>query len=403
MKHIDQVKYGKRLLEHLRLQTTDLADAVYQHNVSDYTSTRQLEDEKAKLFKGFPIFIGFSTDLKNPGDYLTDTFVGIPVLVVRAKDGSLKAFLNMCSHRAAPVASGCGKGARRFICPYHGWAYDAEGRFLKLSMEAGFVDLDKSKLDLQPLPVEEKHGLMWMGLKPGAMTKVDSLLNGLESDFAAYGFEGYHHYKTIVMQKNLNWKLVIDTFLENYHLQVLHGKTIGGAIISHLQLVDAYGACERLIQARRNFEELLKIPEADWDFIKRTAITYVLFPNTFFIMQSDHVEMWRSFPDGNDPGKSTIYFDVYVPEPAESESARRYWDKNIDYGVSIVLGEDFPLGEKSQVAFNSGVRPSITFGRNEPGLINYHQAIKRALGYPPDSVPRVRGEAVTVEEVDTNS
>jgi phenylpropionate dioxygenase-like ring-hydroxylating dioxygenase large terminal subunit len=384
MEYSDQIQCARRLLRHIESETTDLADAAYPHNVSDYTCRMQLQNEKTKLFRAYPIFIGFGSDLANTGDYLTETYAGVPVLVVRARDGTLKAFLNMCSHRAAPVASGCGKGARRFICPYHGWAYDAEGHFLKMSMEEGFVDLDKATLDLQALPIQEKYGLIWIGLTPGNAVDVDRLLNGLESDFAAYGFEKYHHYKTMVMHKQLNWKLVIDTFLENYHLRVLHGKSIGTAIVSHLQLVDSYGECERLIQARSSFADIKSLPESEWSFIKHTAITYVLFPNTFFIMQSDHVEIWRSYPDTDDPNCSKIYFDVYVPEPAVSEKASQYWDKNIDYGVKIVLGEDFPLGERSQQNFNSGSRQLITFGRNEPGLINFHKAIKRSLGIDTD-------------------
>lgn len=381
MEHSEQVSCAHRLLGNIANNRTDMADGIFHHDVSDYTSPDQLKEEKEKLFRGFPIFIGFSTDLPNPGDYLTDNFAGVPVLVCRAKDGSLKAFLNMCAHRAAPVASGCGKGARRFICPYHGWAYDAEGKFLKRTMDECFEGMNPESLDLRPLPAAEKYGLMWIGLKPGVKVDIDDLLQGVKSDFAAYGYEKYVHYRTMTMHKNMNWKIVLDTFLENYHLQVLHRATIGGAILSHLQLSDAFGNCNRLIQARSTFVDAMRqTPESEWDLVKHTAITYTLFPNTFFIMQSDHVEIWRSFPDSENPGTTKIYFDVYIPEPAETEKAKKYWDKNIDYGVSIVLGEDFPLSEKNQANFNSGLRQHVTFGRNEPGLINYHRAINRALG-----------------------
>lgn len=381
MEHSEQVACAHRLLSNIESGKTDMVDSIHRHDVHDYTSPEQLREEKEKLFKGYPIFIGFSTELPNPGDYLTETYVGVPVLVVRAQDGGLKAFLNMCSHRAAPVASGCGKGAKRFICPYHGWAYNAEGQFLKMSMEEGFCQLDKTTLDLKPLAVREKYGMMWLSLKAGQSFEIDDLLQDFKSDFAAYGYDQYVHYRTMVMHKNMNWKMVIDTFLENYHLQVLHRNTIGSAILSHLQLVDRSGDCIRLIQARNTFAEAMKqTPESEWDLVKYSAITYTLFPNTFFIMQSDHVEIWRSFPDTDDPNTTKIYFDVYIPQPAETEKAKKYWDKNIDYGVSIVLGEDFPLSERSQVAFRSGEREFITFGRNEPGLIYYHTAINKALG-----------------------
>jgi len=381
MDHAEQVRCAHRLLDNIKNSKTDMADSIYLHPVSDYTSKPQLLEEKQKVFMEYPIFVGFSSELPNPGDYLTDTFAGVPVLVIRGKDGTLQAFLNICRHRAAPVATGSGKCAKRFICPYHGWAYGTDGKFIRMSMEEGFTELDKSQLNLRPLAAQEKYGLMWISLNPEKGVDIDGLLQDFKSDFAAYGFENYHHYKTIPMQKSMNWKMVIDTFLENYHLKVLHRDTIGGAILSDLQLVDASGNCERLIQARSGFvDHTEQAPESNWDLVRHSAITYVLFPNTFFIMQSDHVEIWRSFPDGDNANSSKIYFDVYVPEPAETEKARRYWDKNIDYGVSIVLGEDFPLSERSQANFGSGLVSTITFGRNEPGLINYHTAINRALG-----------------------
>lgn len=381
MQHAEQVRCSHRLLDNIKNARTDMAPAMFRHPVSDYTSHSQLQDEKAKLFKEQPVFVGFSSDLPGPGDYMTDTLIGVPVLIIRGQDGGLKAFVNMCSHRGAPVANGKGKGAKRFICPYHGWAYDAGGKFLRMTMESGFADMDPCTLGLRPLPAQEKYGLMWIGLHPETQVDVDHLLRDFKSDFASYGFESYHHYKTIPMHKRMNWKMVIDTFLENYHLKVLHKNSIAGAILSDLQIVDASGSCERLIQARSGFvTHTEQTPETEWDLIKHSAITYVLFPNTFFIMQSDHVEIWRSFPDGDNPDSSQIFFDVYVPQPAVTEKAQRYWDKNIDYGIAIVLDEDFPLSEKSQAAFACGLVSDITFGRNEPGLINYHKAINRALG-----------------------
>lgn len=379
----DQLSCARRLFEHVEADSTDMLDEPYLHNLSDYTSVEQLKLERKHLFRGFPLFIGFSSEVAEPGSYKAGVYDGVPVLVSRAQDGRLKAFLNMCSHRAAPVVEeGCGS-RRRFVCPYHGWTYDGDGKLCGMSMKEGFPCQEQRGLDLEPLPVQEKYGLIWIGLNPSLSFDVDELLGDFREDFKAYPFESYVHYKTIEMKKNMNWKMVIDTFLENYHLRVLHRNTIGDAILSHVQLVDPSGVCERLIQARKSFASTIKSkPEAEWDFIKHTAITYVLFPNTFFIMQSDHVEIWRSYPDKDNPGASIICFDVYIPEPATTEKARNYWDKNINYGIAIVLDEDFTLGERSQGAFMSGVREHITFGRNEPGLVHYHKAIKRSIGYP---------------------
>lgn len=382
MQRSDQIDCAKRLIAHLENDSTDMAAMPAIQYSANYTSPEVFADEKEAIYKGFPLLIGFSTDFANPGDYISETFVGVPVLVVRDQEGVLRAFLNMCSHRAAPVAMDCGKGARGFVCPFHGWSYDTQGKLRGVPHQEGFQPIDKTKLGLKPLPIQEKYGLVWLGLTPGDAFEIDDHLDGLKADFAAYGYESYVHYRTMVVQKNMNWKLVLDTFLENYHLRTLHKNTIGDAILSFVQLADAVGDNLRLIQARNTFKDMAALPEEEWNFYKHTAIVYLLFPNTLFIHQSDHVEIWRSFPDSDNPGSSKVYFDVYIPEPAETEKAKRYWDKNIDYGVSIVLGEDFVLGEAIQTGFESGMMETVTFGRNESGLINYHEAINRALNGP---------------------
>ena len=379
MDRSDQLRCARRLLGHVENRGTDKEKSIYFQDVSKYTSRDRLEGEKKSILKKYPLLIGFSNDIASAGDYIAEDFVGTPVLVVRAKDGSLKAFLNMCSHRGACVASGKGEGARGFVCPYHGWVYNTDGDLVTLPHKEDFSPLSKAELSLQKLPVQEKYGMIWLGLTPGQTFDIDDHLDEFARDFRAFGYEKYHHFKTLEITRNMNWKMVIDTFLENYHLRTLHKNTIGDSILSYTQLSDAAGKNQRLIQARKNFAELRQIEETEWDFLKRTAIAYVLFPNTLFIHQSDHVEIWRSFPDGDDPKRSRIFFDFYVPEPPESEKAQRYWQKNLDYGVSIVLDEDFVLGERNQANYVSGEREHLIFGQNESGLTRYHTAMDEAL------------------------
>lgn len=377
MEKSDQIGLAKRLLNHVEQRTTDMADALRIQSVEGYTSPQWLAREKAAIFKKFPLFAGFGSDVPNPGDYKADNFAGTPVLLVRGEDGILRAFLNSCSHRAAPIAEGCGSDARGFVCPYHAWVYSATGALVRMPGKDGFAGLNKAEFGLKRLPLREKHGLIWLSLTPGAEFEVDDHLDAFARDFAAYGYAPYQHYHRTELTRRMNWKLVMDTFLENYHLSTLHRATIGDKIQSYVQLADTAGTNLRVIQARKGYADIRNQPESEWDFLKRTAIAYLLFPNTLFIHQSDHVEIWRSYPDGDDPDASIIHFDVYIPEPAATEKARRYWDRNIEYGISIVLGEDFVLGEKCQAAFHE--RDAVIYGRNESGLIHYHSVVERVL------------------------
>jgi phenylpropionate dioxygenase-like ring-hydroxylating dioxygenase large terminal subunit len=205
------------------------------------------------------------------------------------------------------------------------------------------------------------------------------MLSGAQRDMAAYKLDAYHHYKTRVLHQKINWKIVVDTFLETYHLQFLHRKTVDPILYSNMTTFDAFGRNLRMIAARRTIGELRALPEAEWNLIPYTAIIYVLFPNTVFIMQGDHVETWHVFPDGDSTDNSIMYISLYTPEKAETDSARRHWDRNMALLLATVEDEDFPLSEGIQRGFYSGAQDAILFGRNEPSLQHFHKSVKAAL------------------------
>ena len=119
-------------------------------------------------------------------------------------------------------------------------------------------------------------------------------------------------------------------------------------------------------------------PEADWDVYYHTAIVYVLFPNTVFIFQRDHVESWHMFP-GEQPDRCSMYVSLYIPEPVTSDSAKRHWDNNFNLLMATVELQDFPTCEGMQRGFLSGAQDAIVFGRNEPALQHFHRSVTAAL------------------------
>ena len=151
------------------------------------------------------------------------------------------------------------------------------------------------------IPVAERHGLIWVQATPGADLDVDQLLGGLGPEMASYNLDSYSHYKTETLTKDMNWKLVIDTFLETWHVATLHRETVGPIFQPNVNVFDAFGRNGRLIIPRRTMMELKSQPESGWDFLKHSAIVYTLFPNALLVWQGDHFETWRSFPVGDAP------------------------------------------------------------------------------------------------------
>ena len=380
MKRQTQLELARVLQAHVKNGSTALAPAVFRNPVAAYSDAGRAQLEREKLFLGQPLFAGLSCRLPEAGDYFAEEIAGVPVLLVRGRDAKLRAFANICRHRGAPVAAGSGK-ARAFSCPYHGWTYALDGRLAGLPEEGAFPGVDKSTHGLLPLPSGEAHGMIFVRLSREGPLEIDvnSHLAGLGDEVAAYGFERYSFFASEIMRPAINWKFGIDTFLEAYHLPALHRTTVAPLIRGNLGAFDAFDDHGRMTFMRYTSAEWDDKPDAQWEVLPHIVPVYRLFPNTIVIFQSDHLETWRMLP-GETPDRSVIEFALYSPEPAITEKARAYWQKNYDLAIKTVLDEDFALGEKMQRGFMSGLQAEVVYGRNEPALIHFHQRLRAALG-----------------------
>lgn len=303
---------------------------------------------------------------------------------MRGDDGKVNPFLNVCRHRGTKVCGGSGRGQTTFACPYHGWSYDREGRLIGITDNRIFGDIDRNAHGLRRVPVMENCGLIWVRPSPGETTiEPDLLLDSLAPEIAAYGLERYAHYETRIVSRRMNWKLVVDTFLEAYHVPILHRKTIAPILNGRTALFHPLGRNLRMLVSRKTIDQLRDIPEESWDFLKHVAVVYVLFPNVVMVWQGDHIETWRTYPAEDGTDASVMQVSLYTPEPATTEKARSYWDKNMDLLLRTVEKEDFPLAEDMQRGFRSGAQDHVTFGRNEPALAHYHRKVRDALGLAP--------------------
>src|SRR5215204_4776308 len=215
MNRQEELAVGRRLLGHIDGRTTDLADAMFRNRVSAYSCRERASLERDRLFRERPIFMGLSTRLPKAGDYLTEDVAGMPVLMTRGADGEVRAFANICRHRGAPVAQGCGN-ARAFVCPYHGWTYDSAGKLLGTTDKVGFAGLDLGTHGLVRLPAAEKHGMLFVRPKPVQQGEsheidVDGNLGTIAPDLAALKLETYPLFSVDVVKPRINWKFAIDT------------------------------------------------------------------------------------------------------------------------------------------------------------------------------------------------
>ena len=360
-----------------------MAADTFRNPVAAYTSQERFEREHGTLFRRYPLLTALSCELPAPGSYLTQHELAVPILLVRGRDGVARAFANVCRHRGARVVEGCGAGARGFTCPYHAWTYDLDGRLARIPGEEGFSGLDRSAYGLRELPCAERHGLVFVvpdSNAESASFDLDAHLGGLNDELASYGLESWHHFATQSLKPRINWKIAVDTFLEAYHLAALHRQTVAPIFFGNLCLSDGFGLNHRMVAVRKSFADVDGDERAGREFLTHTIELYTLFPNTVFIHQADHVEVWRMFPDRDRVDACTVTLSLFAPEDVTSDAARRHWQANFDLALQTVDTEDFRLGEGIQNGFRSGAQTHVTYGRNEPALIHFHRSLNTALG-----------------------
>lgn len=380
MDHPTQVLLLKSLLTMIEQRQTSMADAIYLNPVKSYTSLEQLQREQLHLFDSRPLMMGLGSQLPCPGDYLTDDLSGVPVLVVRDNDGSLNAFINVCRHRGARLLEGAGNIAGVMTCPYHGWAYGLDGRLQRLHPPGSFDGLSCTERSLVRLNVVEQHGLIWVHPSPGGLINAAEILGPLANEIRDFGFQHYSHYETRRLRRRFNWKVAIDTFLENWHFSTLHRQTVLPIFIPDLSHFEGCGANLRLIMPRRSIVELFDQPEEQWDLLRHSAIIYVLFPNTLLVWQGDHLEVWRVFPAGPDRvDQCLIEVSLHVPTAPTSAKEKAYWDKNMTLLMETVDGEDFRIARLLQKGYLSRAQKYLTYGKNERALHHFHHAIQTAV------------------------
>jgi len=378
MQRAEQLSVRDQIFTYIDTRTTATVDDIYRQPVDEYISSSIASREHEQLFRSRPLCVGLSGLIPHPGSFATHDLSGLPIILTRGDDGRARAFLNVCRHRGARVAEACGT-TRAFTCPYHAWSYNLDGRLVGRPDDAAFGGAPRHEHGLVPLATLEQDGLLWVLPRPETPFDGSAHMHGLNQELAAYDFGAMHHYASRTLHRRMNWKLLLDTFLESYHFCVLHKHSICSIFYDNLGTFDAYGPHFRLVSPRRTIESMREVAAPDVNLLPYIVALYVLFPNTVLVWQLDHVELWQIFPGPNAPDDGLVQLSLYTPAPATTSAARQHWDKNLELVLHVVENEDFPLGEGIQRGFHTGAQDFITFGRNEPGLTHFHRTLSAAL------------------------
>ena len=361
------------ILNHIDNGTTDLGDEDWFEPVENYTSPLRFDAER-RLMRRLPIPFCPVAALPNAGSYVARASAGVPLVVVRGLDGSIRAFRNACRHRGMQLADGSGC-TKIFRCNYHGWAYRLDGRLEYVPHEHGFPDLDKNSNGLVPVhEVEIRSGLVFITQdEPIGLGALDSLPDLLT--------ENQVLFDSSESVEDINWKLTAEGTLEGYHIKPTHPESFYPYGYDNLNVIETQGPNSRVCFPFRRIEKLRDAPRENLSLDRMVTLVHRIFPFTSINQLSQHCHVSFAEPES---ATRTRYFNYKFTLPKANGSAATEEElarakKDAAFLSDTGNQEDAKVVSDIQAAMSSGANTHYRFGRFESAIHHLHSNLARYL------------------------
>jgi phenylpropionate dioxygenase-like ring-hydroxylating dioxygenase large terminal subunit len=372
----------QRILDHIDHQTTDMSETTWREPLAHYRSEERYAAELALVLRRYPTPFCPSAALPETGSYVARDAAGTPILAVRGNDGRVRAFRNACRHRGTELAAGSGC-SKAFVCRYHGWTYGLDGALRHVPHEHGFPGLDKTTRGLVPVETTERHGVVFVTQEEPRLadTCIDELPELIPPNLQLIG--------ATEIDVPANWKIVVEGFLEGYHIRPTHRETFYPVQFDNLNVVETFGRNSRIAFPYRRINKLRDVPPAERSADGMLTYVYHLFPNAMVATFPTNVVMVVLEPLAIDRTRIITY----------ALADRRHDDvdghaalKGAQGFVEAGAAEDRAVACAIQQGLASGANEFFEFGRFEGAIVHFHRGLHEAMeGIRPAAVlPRAQ-------------
>ena len=325
------------------------------------------------------------SSIPRTGDYATFDLGPESVFVLRDKDGSIKAFHNVCRHRGARILDGAGTCPATITCPYHGWSYRQDGGLIGVPMRDSFPNLDRAAHGLRPVRVDTALGFVFVCLA-GDPPPVAKTWGTLAEELAPYRFEDMVPLAPISTDVwNVDWKIAMDNYLESYHVPIGHPGLYRMFTPDYDDQASVPGVARGLSWMReqpssrwseRMYQKLIgnaadHLPEA----LRRCWRFYSALPNLGIDVFPDQMDFFQLLPGG--PGKCIVRGTTFgLPDPSPALRAARFLSNRINTQVN---NEDKWLCSRVQRGLASGSYKPGPLSNIEGWMYEFHNLLRERI------------------------
>lgn len=343
--------------------------------------------ERERVFARTWLFAGHESEWPEPGSYRLFTRSGAPIVVVRGEDGGLRAFYNACRHRGAPVTRDeCGT-ARRLTCQYHSWSYGTDGVLKAVPDARSFAGLDTGQLGLVPVRCETWEGWVFVSEDPDAVPLTE-FLGPIADQMRDIDGPSMRLVGTQVHHLACNWKLMVDAFLEVYHIRTVHPDN--AALLYDDQATTVamlpHGHSRLTVEKREELRDLPMVsPEYDNPSVpllwRQTSTSFGIFPNLVVPMDTGAFTFLCMWPRDVDATELELRWYAPAWEGVEVPEDHQFRMTLFE----TVMAQDTANMAPIQASVSSrGARP-FQIGWHERLIHHFQRAVDLAIG--PDRIP----------------
>ena len=341
-----------------------------------YTDLERYQRERTAVLAPSWQVICRSSQIPQPGDFITWEGHGETIVVTRRRDGGVSGFHNVCQHRGARIVkepSGC---ARRFSCRWHNWVYDLSGAVAGVPDREDFDPAALDGLAAPGIECAEWGGWVWAVLAgpDAAPPLADWLGPDITTDLGAYRMQDMQLVEKLTWDVPVNWKVIIDAFNENYHAAHLHAKNTTAQDVKDGRF-STYFVFGRHAMMVIPYKGVLARLRETLDHQGTAICHYTVFPTAVFNCNPTHIQLFRAVPLSVDRSRFECWELRYAdPDQSYQDAVSEHWER-----LKKVVAEDVEIWDEVAATRDSSAYRRNILNNRECKITAFHRSVDEML------------------------